>query len=372
MRVAITLQSLHHFGGIGIYTQQIVKHLLELDKKNEYVLIFPSFGQAHKSLGWYREYPNATEILTRSLFPHGYYWDHFVVPHIAKRFQADLVFNPFISVPLFGNFKKVFVVHGCEWFLMPEVFWFAERMAGKFRMKLFMSLADRVISVSKQISMELIRGTGLPADKFRVVHNAAAEQFKPVTDAATLKLIKAKYNLPAEYVLFVGGIYPQKNFGALLEAFAAVLPATSHHLVVAGDLRWKSAGDYRKIKQLKLNGRVRMLGWVSQEDLPAIYSLATCFVLPSLYESCSVALLEAVSCGCPIVASNTGGNPEVLGDAGILVDPANTPELTSALSRILFDANLRNRLSRKAADRAKHFGWQKAAAETLRVFEEIE
>ena len=167
----------------------------------------------------------------------------------------------------------------------------------------------------------IVKATGLSKAKFRVVHNAPAEQFRPIQDEAQRAIIKEKYRLPDDFILFVGGIYPSKNFRGLLEAFRLVARDLPHTLVVAGNTRWKSAQDMRLIDDLGLTERVQRLGWVSQEDLPVLYNLATCFVIPSFHESCSVALLEALACGCPVIASQVCGNPEVAEDAALFVDP---------------------------------------------------
>jgi glycosyltransferase involved in cell wall biosynthesis len=371
MKIGVMLQSLHHSGGIGTYTRHIVKNLLALDKKNEYILIYPSFrtNQAKKSFGLYSNYENCTEVLSPASIPH--YWDHVVVPRIAKKHGVDLLFNPYESIPLRGNFRKIFVLHNSERFIMPEVFWFSERYTGRLRMKALMRAADCIISVSHKVAEELVQATGLPESKFRVVHNAAGEEFQPVRDVATLERIREKYRLPNDFVLFVGRIYPQKNFAGLLEAFKHTIDRIPHQLVVAGDTHPKLKHGLDLIEKLNLRDRVQSVGWVGHDDLPALYSLATCFIIPSFHESCSVALLEALSCGCPVIASNAGGNPEVVGEAALLVDPANTIEIKDAMLKVLSDADLRQRLAQAGLARAQEFSWAKSAAQTLKVFYEF-
>jgi glycosyltransferase involved in cell wall biosynthesis len=371
MRIAIMLQSIRHLGGIGVYTQHIVDEMLALDRKREYVLLYPSFGQSHKELGRYHAYENVTEVLSKSLVPHGYYWDHMVVPRVARRYGIDLLFNPFNSISLVGNFKKIFVIHGTEWFIMPEVFWWSARLTGRWRMTAMMKAADIIISVSHNVADEIVKATGLPKEKFRVIHNAPGENFRPIPDEAQRAFIKEKYRLPDDFFLFVGGIYPTKNFGRLVQAFRLVARDIPHTLVVAGHMRWKSAQDMRLIDDLGLADRVQILGWVSQEDLPALYNLATCFVIPSLHESCSVALLEALACGCPVIASRVGGNPEVADDAALFVNPRNITEIKDAILQVAGDADLRHQLARKALARAQHFSWKKSALETLHIFDEF-
>src|SRR5262245_59622766 len=149
MRIGITLQSLHHLGGIGTYTQHIVKNLINIDRRNEYTLLYPPFGKAQKSFGQFKSYSNVTEILSKSMVPHGLYWDHFVVPKLCQKYGIEVIFNPFESITLSKSFKKVFVIHNSERFIMPEVFWFFERISGHMRMKAYLKSADRVISVSQ-------------------------------------------------------------------------------------------------------------------------------------------------------------------------------------------------------------------------------
>jgi glycosyltransferase involved in cell wall biosynthesis len=371
MRIAIMLQSIRHLGGIGMYTQHIVDEILALDRQREYILLYPTFGQSHKELRRYHAHDNVTEVLSKSLVPHGYYWDHVVVPRAVRKYGVDLLFNPFNSISLTGNFKKIFVVHGTEWFIMPEIFWWSARLTGRWRMMAMMKAADVVISVSHYAADEIVKATGVPREKFRVVHNAPAENFRPIQDEATLAAIKEKYRLPDDFILFVGGIYPSKNLKGLLEAFRLIAHDLPHTLVIAGNMRWKSAQDMRLIDDLGLTDRVQLLGWVGQADLPVLYNLATCFVIPSFHESCSVALLEALACGCPVIASQVCGNPEVVGDAAILVDPRSVTEIKDAILQVVNDADLRHQLSRQALLRAQQFNWQKSAMETLRIFDEF-
>jgi len=371
MRIAIPLQSLRYQGGIATYTQEVVSRMIGMDEQNEYVLIYPTFEEARKDYGQYADNPRVTEVLTSALVPIGHYWTQAVVTRVAHRHKVDVLFNPWLSVPLFGNFKKAFVMHGCEWYIMPEVFWFTERLWGRWRMTTYMKAADRVISVSQRVADELIKATGLPSSKFRVIHNAAGDQFRPITDQSELDRVKEKYKLADDFLLFVGAIYPQKNFGTLLHAFKAMAKDVPHQLVVAGHNRWSTSEDMDLVKELGLEDRIDFLGWVGHDDLPAIYNLATCFLIPSLFESCSVALVESMASGCPIVGSNTGGNPEVVGDAGLLMDPMDTAGLEEAMRRVIGDAAFRSELRRKGLERAQDFGWDKAASQTLDLLREL-
>lgn len=371
MRIGIPLQSLRYRGGIATYTQEIVSRMIESDEANEYVLIYPDFEDSRNDFGQYKNKANVTEVLTGALVPIGHYWTQFVVPGIASRHKVDVLFNPWLSVPVVGAFKRVFVMHGCEWYIMPEVFWLMERLWGRRRMTTFMKRADFVISVSQVVADELIKATGLPAGKFRVIHNAAGDHFHPIDDPVELERVKKKYKLPDDFLLFVGALYPQKNFSTLLRAFSVISRDVPHRLVVAGHNRWHTARDMRTVKDLGLEDRVDFLGWVDHHDLPAVYNLATCFLIPSLFESCSVALIESMASGCPVVGSNAGGNPEVVQGAALLVDPMDELGLADAMRCVIVDADLRDELRRKGLKRARNFSWDKAAARTLELLKEL-
>lgn len=371
MRIGITLQSLRHFGGIGTYTQQIVKHLLAIDKQNDYILIYPSFGQSHKSLGQFADHSNVREVMSNSLVPHAMYWDHLVVPRVARKHRLNLLFNPYLSVPLRGHFRKILVMHNSEWFTMPEVFWFTERLTGSLRMKAFMAAADKIISVSNAVTEDCINATGLPRSKFKTIYHGLGDGFKIISDNTMLRRAQEKYHLPDRFVLFVGGIYPQKNLSVLLQAFALVAQKVPHQLVIAGNTRWKHSGDLNLIKEKGLANRVQLLGWVNQEDIPALYNLAACFVYPSLYEGFGLCLVEAIACGCPTVAASTGALPEVAQGAALLVDPKSDLEIKEAILKIISDRELRQQLVQKGLARAKDFTWDKCATETLKVFHDV-
>ena len=231
--------------------------------------------------------------------------------------------------------------------------------------------ADLVISVSHAVAHEVVDATGLPAGKFRVVHNAANAEFVPIDEAQRLAEVKAKYGLPDDFILFVGGIYPQKNFSRILTALDSIRGRIPHHLVVAGMMRWKTREDEALLETLGLGDRVHLLGWIDHEDLAVLYNLASCFIIPSFFESCSVALLEAISTGCPVIAASTGGNAEVAADAAVYVDPYDVDDIAEAMLRVATDGALRSRLREAGLERARLFGWEKAARETLAVLTEL-
>jgi len=371
MRIGIMMQSLCHLGGIGIYTREIIKHLLKIDSKSRYILIYPPFGQSHTLFGQYSANRNVVEVYSKSLIPHAIYWDNLIVPKILEQYNIDIVFNPFLSVPLLGGSKKIFVMHGHEWFTMPQVFWFFERITGKIRMKAIMGEADKIISISNTMTELCVQSTDIPSQKFKTIYHGVSENFIQITDNKILEGVRLKYLLPEKFILFIGGLYPQKNFSALVEAFSLLVNKIPHHLVVVGKTRWKYKNDLKLIQERGLETRIKLLGWVNPEETPALYNLADCFVYPSLYEGFGLCLLEAMAAGCPVVAASTGALPEIARDAAMLVDPQDFRQMSEAILKIISDASLRSDLVQKGKNRAKDFTWEKCAKETLELFYEV-
>jgi glycosyltransferase involved in cell wall biosynthesis len=373
MRIGITLQSLDPtWGGIGVYTQEIVRALLALDRANEYVLMYPGFGTPRKMLGQYRKYRNALEVETYdSRVPSGWYWDQMVVPRVAERHGVDVLFNPFLSVPLRGRFGKVMIMHNVEYHTVPSVYDWKMYTRWFLLEKAILPAADRVISISQTMTRDFRRAVRYPIEKVRTIHHGVSARFHPVADKTALDAARDEHRLPESFILFVGHLYPQKNFVTLLRAFHRLHGRLDHSLVVVGRPRWKYDGDLRLVDELGLRERVEFLYHVPNENLPAIYSLATCLVYPSLYESFGLAQLEAMACGCPVIGARAGAIPEVAGDAALLFEATNPDELAETLHHLITDNDLRAALVQRGFARAAEFTWERCAAQTRAVLEEL-
>jgi glycosyltransferase involved in cell wall biosynthesis len=373
MRIAILLQSLDEtWGGIGVYTREIVRALLQVDRTNEYILMYPRFGIARTRRGQFRRHKNAIEVETEwSRVPFGTYWDQVVVPGVAERYNVDVVFNPFLTVPIRGRFKKVMIMHNVEYHVVPKVYdvvmytwWFMLEKA-------ILPAADRVISISNVMTEDFRKHVNYPIDQVRTIYHGVNEKFHVETDEVRLARAREEYELPERFILFVGHLYPQKNFSVLARAFARLKNDIPHRLVVAGRPRWKADADLRLIEDLGIANRVDSLQFVPNDDLPLIYNLADCFVYPSLYESFGLAQLEAMACGCPVIGANSGAIPEITGGTAMLFDPRSPEDLARAILTVTQDAGVRRDLVDRALVRARDFTWERTARETLNVFKEL-
>jgi len=373
VRIGITLQSLDPtWGGIGIYTEEIVKYLLKSDNKNEYILIYPGFGAPRKSFGRYqRKHKNVTEVETAfSRIPSGFYWDQIIIPKISKQYGIDVIFNPFLSVPISGKFKKVMIMHAVEYHTVPNVYNWKLYMKWFFLEKVLMPTADRIISISHVMTSDLSNTTKYPIEKVATIYHGVSDRFRVIYDHERLLAIIEEYQLPEQFILFVGHLYPQKNFSTLVRAFHLIGGEIPHDLVVVGRPRWKYQSDLSLIEDLGVGHRIHFLHYVPSADLPAIYNLASCFAYPSLYEAFGLVQLEAMACGCPVIAARAGAIPEISGGAALLFDPYDPKELAGTILKVLTDADLRGTLIDKGLTRAKEFSWERCAVETLQVLKE--
>ena len=373
MRIAITMQSHDEaWGGIGVYTRQIVENLLAMDRQNQYLLVYPPFGNAQKGLGQYQSrYPNCVEVKTGRSVPWGIFWEQLVLPRFLRQHRIDLLFNPFWSAPLVGRYKKVLAVHGLDSHVTPEALTWRGRFEWALHSRVWVHRADAVVAISDMMSRDLQKYDRLSESRIRRIHHGRSESFRPIEDAEQLRSARERYGLPGKFILFVGMLFPQKNFSNLLHAFARLAPDIPHQLVVVGRPRWKFRGELDLIGKLGLTHRVQIIDHVAHEELAFVYNLADCFVFPSLYEAFGLVGLEAMACGCPVAASETGALPEVLGEGALYFDPLQPEQMADRIRQILERPQLRAELVRQGLERAASFTWQKAAREVLKLFSDV-
>jgi glycosyltransferase involved in cell wall biosynthesis len=373
MRIGITMLS-HDptWGGPGIYTREIVRGLLEIDRENEYVLIHPKFKLHRRNVGQYSSrYANVTEVVTAWTPSVGTLWEQIAVPPVARRQSLDVLFNPFWSVPLFAKYKTVTIVHNTEFHTIPNIYNWRMYLEWLLHDWVFIHRADAVISISNVMTEDLVKYVHLPREKIRLIYHGCHERFRRIEDAHTLAATKAKYGLPEKFLLYVGLIFPQKNFANLVRALHLIRDEIPHELVVVGKPRWKYEDDLRLVDTLGLRDRIRFLGFVPNDELPAFYTLADCFVYPSLYEAFGLAGVEAIACGCPVAGASAAAIPEVLGDAALLFDPHDPTDMARAILTLLRDERTRSQCIRKGLERAKFFTWRRAAEETLQLLQDL-
>jgi len=367
MRIGIPMKAFDpEWGGPGTYTIELVNRMINLGGEHEYVLIYPSdiSGRASKP-----QTGKAVQELATSR-RRGIIWDQLTMPALVRKAGIDVLFSPFMSIPIRGDYPKVFTIHGAERYVVPGMLRADQYLRWVFMDGVLTRLAHRIIAVSETMAKEYCRATGCDPRKVRSIPLGVGSHFTVLNDAAGLTATRAKFNLPQDYLLFVGRIFPNKNFGNLLRAFARIEKQIPHKLVVAGGVRWRFEDDLALVDQLGLRDRVQFLDFVNRDELVHLYNMATCFVYPSFYESFGLAQVEAMACGCPVVAANTGALPEIAGDAALFCDPKSPEEIAGAIMRLVSEPQLHAQQRAKGLERARLYTWERCARATLDVLVE--
>jgi glycosyltransferase involved in cell wall biosynthesis len=354
----------------GIIALNLLDHLLEIDRRNEYVLFFRDTSFSHR----YDDRPNVRSRVLRA--PCRLVWDQVVVPRAAARERIDLLFHPKHSVPLLARCRTVMQLRGTEYWIYPEYYGRLDVLYQRVFHRFYCRKADHVIVESDFAGADFRRILGLPAEKMTRIYLAPADRFRPVGDRERLEAVRRKYGLDRDFILTVTRIlqgrkaYPGKN---LLRTIRAFLRSEARHRLVFAVAGRDTRRFLAALPEFggRTAGTVLPLDTVPQADLPALYTLARFFIFPSMYESFGLPILEAMACGCPVITSTTGACPEIAGGAALLVDPTDTAAITRAIDRLAGSEALRVDLSARGLERVKAFTWRRAAEETLRLFDRL-
>jgi glycosyltransferase involved in cell wall biosynthesis len=368
MKIGIMLRAIDEKGGVGVYTRYITQELLEIDRQNQYVL----FYRRAENLGRFSHHANVVERVVRA--PNKALWDQVAIPYACWREGIDVVFHPKFTVPLLAPCKTVMVLHGAGW-LMPETSKFWNSLDLRYvraMMPVYCQRASAVLAVSQITTDTFNQVFALPSGKIRTVYFGPGKQFRPVRDRETLARVRTKYGLPEHFILTLSGYDrgQRKNIDGVFAAYKLHHGKTPHKLVVGG----KGCAQFRADYQLDsepCGQDVVFPGWIDQEDLPAVYSLAALYLYPSFSEAFPIPLTEALTCGTPIVTSNLNGLREIAGDAAVLVDAGNPGEIAAAMDRILGDRQLRDTLVARGFERAQRFTWERCGRETLGILQRV-
>ena len=292
---------------------------------------------------------------------------------LDKTFGATEIFHA--TNHLLAHFRQartVYTLHDLIFLQYPAYHKAYNRWYLTLTMPLYLKAADVIVTPSECSKRDAIKFYGFPEEKIKVIYEAPAPTFKPLPHPEELDRVRKIYNLPEKYILHVSTIEPRKNLIRLLEAFQPLLAGWPDlKLVLVGKKGWLYESFFERIRALGLEDCVIFPGYVAEADLPAFYQLAAVFAFPSLYEGFGLGPIEAMACGTPVVSSNSSSLPEVVGDAGLLVDPTDTAALSEALRRTLSNVELRANLIDRGLAQAKKFSWVKAADELEDVYRSL-
>jgi glycosyltransferase involved in cell wall biosynthesis len=274
-------------------------------------------------------------------------------------------------LPPLAHTRSVFTLHDLTVLKFPKTHAQLNRRFLQLMLPRFLQKADVVIADSICTQQDALQLYRLPADRTRVVHLGVQARFKPA-DAVSARSVRERYRLPERFILAVSTIEPRKNLIVLLEAYQALRQRHSDiQLVIAGKRGWRSEPFFERLQALGLTDKVRLLGFVPDEDLPALYSLAEVFAFPSLYEGFGLPVLEAMACGTPVICSNASSLPEVAGEAALQIAPADVQAWTEALEQIGSNSVLRASLRERGLKQAARFTWENTARQTYAIYQEV-
>jgi len=301
-------------------------------------------------------------------------WHRLHIPLPVELFTGplDLFYSPDFVLPPVWRARTLLTVHDLSFVCYPQTA--DPRLYRYLNVVVPRSVrrADHILADSQNTAHDLTALWGVPPEKINVLYSGVEPYFRPLTDGTELARVRKRYNLPPRFILSVGTLQPRKNYERLIRAFAQLMDNLQHgtcnlHLLIAGGKGWLYESIFDCVRQLGLEKEVLFPGFVAEEDLPALYTLADLFAFPSLYEGFGLPVLEAMACGTPVVCSEASSLPEVAGDAALLVDPLDVESWTEAMGRALEDEELRRELVARGLAQARRFTWERAAMQWFEI-----
>lgn len=367
MRIAIDAHSVGTgLGGNESYAANLIEALAEVDSVNDYTLYVT---RAEAVARFRNRWPN---FKVRSTLPHT------PLIRIPLTLSAELRSHPVdvlhvqFTSPPFAPCPVVVSIHDLSFEHLPETFNRRSRAQLRFTVRRSARRAARVLTLSEHARHDIISTYRIAPDLVTAIPIAAPTHFRPIVDEDELQRVRQTYGINGDYILSVGSIQPRKNLARLLSAYERLRrtrPKSSlPKLVLVGKCAWLYHETLKAIEEI--GPGVIVTGYVPETDLPPLYSGALCFVYPSFFEGFGLPPLEAMKCGTPVITGDRTSLPEVVGDAGVLVNPFDIDAIASAIAAMVDDSSLRSRLRIKGVNRARIFDWRETARRTLEVYKQ--
>lgn len=359
--------------GTENYSYQLLKVLAKIDRENIYkVYLRP--GALINLTDW----PGNFQF---SVLNFQFLWTQVGLGLQTFIDKLDVLFVPAHTLPMIRKpgLKTVVTVHDLGSEYLPGMHQLKQRLYLGIMQRYQLKTASRIIAVSEATKQDLVEKIGLNPKKIIVAHEGYDKSLYRKLPIDTIVNRLNHYNLKPRlrrgspsaaniYYLFVGTVQPRKNLERVIEAFAEISSKENANLVIAGSKGWLSDEIYKLPKKLGIENQVKFLGYVQDEDLPALYAGATAFVYPSLFEGFGLPILEAQACGCPVITSSLSSMPEVVGSGAVLVNPYSVEEIAGAMKRVKREGE-RGKLVKNGLKNVKRFSWEKCARETLEILQ---
>lgn len=358
--------------GIGRFTRELIRRALALDSDNEYRLLvagrepvpeayMPPLDDRRRLVQLPLSERNLVRVWHRLRIP---------LPVELALGRLDIFHSPDFVLPPVARAVKLLTIHDLSFLRVPEcadprLRWYLGQVVPRSVRR-----ADFLLADSQSTRRDLVELLRVPDERVQVIYGGVDSAFKPVADRGSLQAVRDRYAGGRPFILSLGTLEPRKNYPTLIRAFAQARAAANlpHALVIVGKRGWVYEPTFAVVEDLGLQTHVLFPGFVPDTDLPALYSAADLFALPSFYEGFGLPALEAMACGTPVVVSDVSSLPEVVGDAGLYVQPRDADALAEAMVRLVEDAEFRGELARAGQAQAAKFTWEKAAQELVGVY----
>lgn len=375
MRIAIEGQRLFRKRkhGMDMVALELIRNLMKIDKKNEYfIFVSPDEDRCLESTKNFQIIE-----LNGGSYPT---WEQIALPKAVRQYNCDILHCTSNTAPIRTKIPLIVTLHDIIYMesisLFRKAYTNYQKMGNMYRrfvVPAIMKRAKKIITVSNYEKNRIgdyfkINNNGLAA-----IYNGVGEHFKPIDNKEVLNEIRNKYNLPEKYFFFLGNTDPKKNTKGTLKAYSDFVKKNGDDIkLVMLDYEEEALMSIlSEIGDKEIRKNIHLTGYVVNTDLPAIYNMCELFLYPSLRESFGIPMLEAMSCGVPVITSNTSSMPEVSGDAALLVNPLKPEEITSAIEKILNDKVLNKELIEKGYKQAAKFSWKSMAEDVLKLYEEF-
>jgi glycosyltransferase involved in cell wall biosynthesis len=358
--------------GVGHYTLELARALALVSPADEFELVSPApFDQAARQEIESAGLPNLQLANPRASSIRGHWWS-IGLPLYARRAGFDLFHGTNFDVPLLKRRPSVVTIHDLSALLYPETHRARLVRRARLRLPLVARVADLIITPTESVRRELCQHLGVRADKVRAIPSAARGSFQPRLFTETAA-IRKRLGVEDDFLLFVGTLEPRKNLLTLLRAFAEIVSQTDirPQLVIAGGEGWLMDEMFDFIRQADLSGRLLLTGYLTDEELRALYSSCKVFIYPSIYEGFGLPPLEAMACGAPVIAGRIAALQETLGSAARLVAPLDADALAKSILELLQNESQRTNLAAAGPEQAAKFSWEKTARLTLETYQRL-
>jgi glycosyltransferase involved in cell wall biosynthesis len=368
--------------GAGHYAYQLIRHLLEIDKENEYVLFF-DFRVREKDVAKFSRDNVKIKFYPFSDYKKylpGAYSEILGTATLAKE-KLDVLHttSPMSRIPSAYSGKTIVTIHDLAVVKVPDVFPVLSRTKTKTMLSMAISKADKLIAVSASTKKDICEIFKCPSEKVQVIYSGFDKRLSEKSVLPRAEVLH-RYGMEEgdKYLLFLGTIEPLKNITRLFEAFVDLKKRFTttgknfnYKLVIAGKRGWLAAEYKQLAKDLGIEKEVIFTGYIIGDDLAPLFAQADFFVMPSLYEGFGTTVLEAFATGVPVISSNVSSIPEIAGDAAKLVNPLDVKEIADAMFQFSQDENLKNSYREKGRAQVEKFNWEKTARETLELYKSL-